>query len=76
MATKAELQVQVTHLTAALASANERYERLLISSSEYKAQAVSDEIPWDVTPTPVLSFKARCAAAKAQAMATGQVVRI
>ena len=72
MATKAELQQQVETLRLEL----HLVQQELLVLSLRKAQAVSDEIPWDVTPTPVLSFKARCAAAKAQAMATGQVVRI
>lgn len=72
MATKAELQQQVETLRLEL----HLVQQELLALRSDKAQAVSDEIPWDVTPTPVLSFKARCAAAKAQAMATGQVVRI
>ena len=72
MATKAELQQQVETLRLEL----HLVQQELLALRSDKAQAVSDEIPWDVTPTPVMSFKARCAAAKAQAMATGQVVRI
>ena len=72
MATKAELQQQVETLRLEL----HLVQQELLALRSDKAQALSDEIPWDVTPTPVLSFKARCAAAKAQAMATGQVVRI
>ena len=68
MATKAELQVQVTHLTAELASANERYERLLISISEYK------EPPKRVPVSTSLSRREVMAAAKAQAIATGRAV--
>lgn len=72
MATKAELQQQVETLRLEL----HLVQQELLALRSDKAQAVSDDIPWDVTPTPVMSFKARCAAAKAQAMATGQVVRI
>ena len=71
MATKAELQVQVTHLTAALASANERYERLLISSSEYR-ETPKASLPCDDLPT----RRQVMAAAKAQAMATGRTVLV
>ena len=72
MATKAELQQQVETLRLEL----HLVQQELLALRSDKAQAVSDEIPWDTTPTPVLSFKARCAAAKAQAMASGRVVRI
>ena len=68
MATKAELQVQVTHLTAELASANERYERLLISISEYKEPPKRTPVPTSPSRREVM------AAAKAQAIATGRAV--
>ena len=72
MATKAELQQQVETLRLEL----HLVQQELLALRSDKAQAQTDDIPWDVTPTPVLSFKARCAAAKAQAMASGRVVRI
>ena len=83
MATKAELQEQVDSLLETVAQLQRELDMTKKLSESVSVQSDdSDLLPWEDAPTvytrkpAVSSYKARCAAAKAEAMASGRVTRI
>ena len=83
MATKAELQEQVDSLLETVAQLQRELDMTKKLSENASVQSDdSDLLPWEDAPTvytrkpAVSSYKARCAAAKAEAMASGKAVRI
>ena len=83
MATKAELQEQVDSLLETVAQLQRELDMTKKLSENASVQSDdSDLLPWEDAPIVYTrkpsqsSYKARCAAAKAEAMASGRVTRI